>query len=410
MMCGWEKIGEWVGPDYFPPFGGNKFESMCRSLREKGIQVFPFGLSGLKLPIRKKIPRDASQPELSIDYDNREIFEKQYRPFAAAGSSGDPIIDSFPANWDGLHGYACVTSSQAREQLYGASLRLAVEYGANVSQADQVFGGAVPECYHPDHGHTPGRGTWQVEALREIYADTRRDAKKGDPDFALSQEFPCELYIQYLDVCHGRVSDQPRGIWGVPLFSYLYHEYLPCYGGDWSSLLRDNSCGVYVQANNFVFGSLPAGSPQTAYKKPVNELPQGCDERILLMARHACALSAAFPQYIILGKMLRPDPLDVPDIQIPFVGMDFAGWKKKTLPVPAVLHCLWQGPDRSRAYALANISDSPRRLTLPCASDIKEAVLWINGKETPHRLKPAGGFDFTMAPLDAAVLELKTKP
>ena len=33
MMCGWEKVGEWAGPDYFPPYGGDeRFQKMCEKL------------------------------------------------------------------------------------------------------------------------------------------------------------------------------------------------------------------------------------------------------------------------------------------------------------------------------------------------------------------------------------------
>ena len=406
MMCGWEKFGEWAGPDYFPPFGTSKFEKLCRTLKEMGIYLFPFGLSGLKLPIRKRIGRDWPQPELAIDYDNRAFFEKYFKPHAVTDSAGNTIIDSYIASWDGLHGYACVSTSQAWEQLYGASMRLVKEYGAIISQADQIFGGAAPECYHPEHGHTPGRGKWQVDNIRRIYDKIRADAKKTEPNFALSQEFPCELFIQYLDVCHGRISDQPRGIWGVPLFSYLYHEYLSCYGGDWSSLLEDNTCGVYVQANNFVFGSQPAGCPQTMFKNTQNKLPQNCDAEIIDMAKNTCALFSRFAHYLILGKMCKTRALDVPNIQVNFMGMDFAGWKKKPIQVPAVLHCLWQAQNKDFAYALANISDIERRVTVPCHHDVKSANLWINREKEKKLIKSEEMIVFSLKPCDAAILEL----
>ena len=59
MMCGWEKWGEWTGPDYFPPYGGdNRFRRMCARMKDAGIRPFPFGLSGFKLPVRKKLGKD----------------------------------------------------------------------------------------------------------------------------------------------------------------------------------------------------------------------------------------------------------------------------------------------------------------------------------------------------------------
>ena len=58
MMGGWEKVGEWAGPDYFPPYGGDEaFAAMCRALNEQGDRAFTFGLSGFKLLIRRHIPK-----------------------------------------------------------------------------------------------------------------------------------------------------------------------------------------------------------------------------------------------------------------------------------------------------------------------------------------------------------------
>ena len=175
---------------------------------------------------------------MEIDYDNRKIFREQYEQYAAMDQNGLPIMDAEVESWDGLHGYACIGTPQAREQIYGASLRLIHDYGVQVSQADQVLDGGTPECYNPAHGHPLGKGKWQSEALNRIYSDTRKDGKMFDPDFVLSQEWPGELFIQNLDLYHGRNYDQPRGILGVPLFSYLYHEYIICYGGRLGVLSR----------------------------------------------------------------------------------------------------------------------------------------------------------------------------
>jgi hypothetical protein len=365
MMCGWEKIGEWAGPDYFPPYGGDeRFRKLCAGLKKSGIRPFPFGLSGLKLPVRKKIGRDWPQPELEIDYDNRACFEEHYRRFAAVGPDGKIILDSEVASWDGLHAYACVATPQARKQLHDATLKLVEDFGVQVSQMDQVFNGGSTECYAPAHGHPLGRGKWQVEEMRKIYSDTRSHAKELDPEFVLSQEFQSELFIPFLDIYHGRNYDQPRGLVGVPLFSYLYHEYIPCYGGDWSSFLSDNTSGVYYHAANFVYGNLPAGCPQTMWKMTRNVETGEADPRIMKMAVNACTLFQGFQQYLVLGEMLHTAPLPVPEVKVNFCGLNFSGWKKREMPMPSILHCVWKSPEGRIAYALANISDEPQTFLL----------------------------------------------
>lgn len=409
MMCGWEKIGEWVGPDYFPPYGGaERFQSMCMRLRERNIHPFAFGLSGLKLPIRKRIGKDWPQPELAIDYDNREVFDKIYRQYAAINAEGCLITDSPIESWDGLHAYACVSTPQARRQLYDATLKLVGDYGVQVSQADQVFGGGTTECYHPAHSHPPGRGIWQVETLQKIYDDIRSDAKKIDPDFILSQEFQSELYMQHLDIFHGRVSDQPRGVLGVPLFAYLYHEYALCYGGDWSSMLRDNTCGVYNQAANFVYGSLPAGCPQTMTKMMRNCHPEECDPDILQMARNTCGLFKRFVRYLVFGQMKKSAPPQVAEVEVSFTGLNFSGWKKKTLAIPVILHCLWVSPEGQYAYALSNITNQQQEIWLGLEQrQANGFLLWVNDR--PAVVIDGGEypvFRVALPPLGAAILEI----
>jgi hypothetical protein len=341
-----------------------------------------------------------------IEYDNRETFENQYRCHAALDANGNLITDSAVESWDGLHAYACVSTDQAREQLHDAALRLVNEYEVRMCQADQMLGGSVPECYNPAHAHPPGRGSWQIDMLRQIYAGIRKDAKKKEAGFALSQEFPSELFLQYLDVCHGRVYDQPRGLTGAPLFAYLYHEYLPCYGGDWSSMLDDNTCGVYIQASNFVYGSLPAGCPQSMFKNMKNELPENCSRDIVHIAQNTSALFIRFPQFLLFGKMLRTTALNIPEIKVEMTGINFSGWGKGPCMVPAVLHCLWQSPDGNRAYTLANISDERRVIEFQQEEAPQGAVLWTN-KNEPQKLTPENNvIRFTLEPLDAAILEL----
>jgi hypothetical protein len=411
MMCGWEKIGEWTGPDYFPPYGGDqRFRRMCERLKERGFRPFPFGLSGLKLPVRKKIPASGPQPELAVDYDARRQFEQACKAAAATKPGGDLILESDVSQWDGLHAYACPTTPQAEKQLYDASMKLVRDYGAQISQADQLFNGAVTECYNAEHPHPPGRGIWQNEAIRSIYRRIREDGKKRDPDFALSQEWQSELFLQDLDVYHARNYDQPRGLMGVPLFSYLYHEYLPCYGGDWSSFLSDNTNGVYYHAANFVNGNLPAGCPQSMKKMTRNAEPEEADEAILRMARHTCRLFSAYTDFLVLGKMLKTPALQIEGETIKFVGVNF-GFGKGPLTVPSVLHRAWQAPDGRVAYAMANVTDKTRQFHLvvePYAG--RKADLWlnVNGLERTciaRSLPLPNAVEITLNPGDAAMLE-----
>ena len=385
MMCGWEKIGEWAGPDYFPPFGGERrFRNMCGRLMRNGEIPFTFGLSGLKILIRRHRTKSKDQPQLALDYDGREIFEQQYRESAALDINGVPIVDSNIDEWDGVHAYACPATEQAKSQIYGASIRMLKEYGVIMQQADQVLGGGTSECYNFGHGHPPGRGIWQIESLKKIYDETRKDAKKISKDFALSQEWISEPFIQYLDIYHCRNYDKPQGgLESIPLFSYLYHKYIPCYAGDWTSLLPDNKTGVYFHGWNFICGNLPAGSPLNMLGEIKNHEPEEADPKIMEMACNVCAALKNATSYLIYGEMLPTEELPVPGMDIYIQGLDF-GFKRKSITVPSVLSMFWKNPAGKIACALANVSDETKIVDIPVDSymkHIQKVFVEINGYE-----------------------------
>ena len=406
MMCGWEKLGEWTGPDYFPPYGGEKrFADMCDELRNKNIRVFPFGLSGMKLPIRKKISKDFDQPNLEIDYDNRAYFREYLESQACVYPGNILITDSNVESWDGLHGYACVTSIQARNQLYGATMKLIDDYQIDISQADQVLNGAAVECYNPHHGHPLGRGKWQIESLQSIYADIRRDGKDKRDEFVLSEEWISEPFIQYLDLYHGRNYDEPRGLEGVPLISFLYHEFIPCYGGDWTSFLPENTSGVYFHGHNFVFGNLPAGCPLTMRHMTRNANVEEADPDILEMASNACELFLKFPKYLVMGEMLPNIQLDVPNIDVAFFGMQFSGWKKRSMKKPSVLHCMWEDNKGHIACALANISCEEQTFPVDFSAYSKSNIYQQFGNHGFNRTIVRGD-KVKLKPNEVAIIEI----
>lgn len=366
MMCGWEKIGEWAGPDYFPPYGGDeRFKKMCDQLIRDGNRPFTFGLSGIKLLVRRHQPKAGPQPHLAIDYDARKKFREEWVHSAALDPNGVPYMDSNLDEWDGVHAYACPATAQAMDQLCGASLKMLRDYGVTVQQADQVLGGGTPCCYSKEHGHPPGWGNWQVKAVQKIYDETRSRCKALNPDFALSEEWISEPFIQHLDLYHARNYDKPQGgLEAVPLFSFLYHEYIPCYGGDWTPFLPSNKTGVHFHGWNFVCGNLPAGSPLVMLKEFENHPLEDADPKIMEMAVHACAAFRKNTRFLVEGKILPSSQLSVPKLRMMIDGLDF-GCPRREIEIPVVLHMFWEAPDGKRACALANISDEIQNVSLP---------------------------------------------
>jgi hypothetical protein len=275
---------------------------MCRELKQRNIRPFPFGLSGLKLPIRKKISADWSQPELEIDYDNRTDFRENKKKYAAVDCNGSLIMDSEVESWDGLHAYACVATPQAEIQLRCATIKLVGVCGAQVSQMDQVFNGGVTECYNKAHGHPLGRGRWQVDCLKRIYSDTRAHAKTIDPSSRCHRNSNRSFTFSTLIYITAETTISQEDSWAC-LFSYLYHEYIPSYGGEWSSFLSDNTCGVYYHAANFVYGNFPAGCRRQCGRRPETYRRRNPIRHSAM--QRTPAVFTRFPQFLIMGEMME---------------------------------------------------------------------------------------------------------
>ena len=203
-------------------------------------------------------------------------------------------------------------------------------------------------------------------------------------DFALSQEWISEPFIQYLDIYHCRNYDKPQGgLESIPLFSYLYHKYIPCYAGDWTSLLPDNKTGVYFHGWNFICGNLPAGSPLNMLGEIKNHEPEEADPKIMEMACNVCAALKNATSYLIYGEMLPTEELPVPGMDIYIQGLDF-GFKRKSITVPSVLSMFWKNPAGKIACALANVSDETKIVDIPVDSymkHIQKVFVEINGYE-----------------------------
>ena len=167
-------------------------------------------------------------------------------------------------------------------------------------------------------------------------------------------------------------------------------------GGDWGSFLGDNSSGIHYHASNFVLGNLPAGCPQSMKRMTRNVSVEEADDKILQMAQNACAMFKQARQYLVFGEMLASGPLDVPDVPVRFYGLTFSEWKKRTVSMPAVLHCPWKSPEGIVAYALANISDEVQRFRMELPAYVLSGpvnlVLHRNGDEPvvlKNECKPA---------------------
>ena len=357
MLMAWEKLGPWVTPDYFPPFGGEKdFKAATTALHANGHRTLVF-LSGLNWTLRKQGGCDAGT------LDDTAAFEKRGVASAVCGPDGQPQRWGKPNADVGEHAVICPATPLARELLLGAALecqRLVID----CVQADQIVGGGMASCFSDKHGHPRGGGNWSATALYKIFDEVRREGKKRDPNFAWSMEEPGEFFIPVLDTYHARDYAQGRwprdgaGVIGVPLFTHVYHEFMHGYGGDSCGVSTSANAGtLYQQGMNLVCGKTPGVAVWT---RPYD--PKTTDAvQARLLRGHVELWRGPAREFLVFGRRVAAGPLDVPTVRCKF----FTGGDRppRELDVPAVLHSQWRLPVGDEAAVFVCVGNGPVSFT-----------------------------------------------
>ena len=299
---GWEKHGNWIGPDTFPPYEEERFKKSVRKMKGFGGRLFLY-LEGYQWMLK----------EPGYQYDGQAYYRKHCGDCAVEWKKG---VTTFNNNGR-IYAEGCRTTNQAQEALYRNALK-SVELGTDALQIEVVGGGGSP-CYNRHHNHPPGYGQWIYKRFEELLQRVRSDGRKVNPDLVLSIEEPCEVYIPFLDGYNGRDFRElrwPRHIplsRGIPLFTYIYHEYALGFSGyHWNFLIKGKMPYQYRNvAMNFVSGKMNGfnvlNRPEDAHMDSHSE------EARRFMKDTVQMTSRVGQKYLLLGKMLRPAKVECDD-------------------------------------------------------------------------------------------------
>ncbi|MEW6359162.1 MAG: DUF6259 domain-containing protein [Planctomycetota bacterium] len=370
LLGDWHGRGYYIAPHYFPPCGGDeKFTAFTRGLVEDGNRSIVF-LCGIFWTVEKR------PPVIHEPYDDWERFKREGEPHAIIGPDGKVAFTGVPDKKIGQNATLC-PATRYTQRLMRDICKQCQKRGITMAQIETV-GGGVPMCYSSKHNHKPGGGNYHTTAIYDLYKSVLHRGQFRDKEFALSIEEPAEYYIPVLTAYHSRDDSErhwPRsglGIRGVPLFTYLYHEYSLGYGGHGPNVSskKRNRAGEYMSAADFVCGKIPALSYWSAHVDAKDVDP----DQMKIIQNIAAILDGPAREYLLFGKMLHPIPLDAPETKIGF--WNEAAKKADQLAFPAVLHSVWQYPPLARepmfgkkdetvghGYAFVNIAEEEVEFT-----------------------------------------------
>lgn len=257
-LWGFEKVGRWIGPDYFPAYPSDEqFKQLTTRLRALGCHPSAWP-SGYNWAYTFNKLDDGT-----FQWDGSSLFEAAKEH---AVREIDGTIRVREPSWlrGGSMRQLCPGVSWTRQWFTDRVTSELVRRGIEVIQVDQIVGGRFPFCYAEDHGHPRGPGVWMTEAFSE---QLRQIVKAGDAinsGTVVCFEEPNEHFLQLIGIQDYRDCEFP-GEW-ADVFNYLYHEFVPTFQPG----LGDNLAWT---ANCLVNGQMPHMVPSfraISQSEPVN--------------------------------------------------------------------------------------------------------------------------------------------
>jgi hypothetical protein len=366
MLAGWERWRRWSAGEYFPMFDQDNARPVIQQLRADGVRPFVF-LSGLFWTFLNEGANGNTPP-----------VPDQWKPaFVRDPKTGElqefVLNESRPGGTWKRHSYQfCVCAPGTREFLHQVVDR-AHEEGIDVVQMDQTVSGGGAACGAAEHGHPAGPGAYQTRDFIALLADMRAYGKAKSPDFVLFHEEPHEELIPVLDGFHVREYKErfwyrgTPGAVGIALFSYLYHEYAIGYGGDSCPIsTRKDPWNTRCHAVNLITGRTPGISVWGS-----QSVVENCDPDPLTIVReHTHLLQRGGKDFLMLGKMLHPLVLKVPDYTYKISVQDSKGWHQEPFTEQAVLTSSWESADGRIAHVFVNPTPEAQALVVNLPTDL----------------------------------------
>ena len=357
VIMSWERPGPWIYPDCFPPAGGEaSLREFTALARERGWHIGTF-CNGTRWVVG----------HFWSGYDGRDDFEARGGEQSVCRTHDGAL---WPEAWDATWrpSYAgCLGTSMTRD-LATEFVRTVLDYGLDWIQFfDQNIGCSTFPCFAEDHDHPPVPGRWMTERMQATLADFHalaEDARiqsSGERQVVLSVEGPInELFLQEFQICDIRVAPPnhkaPHAMWAsfVPLYHYLYHEFVVIQGG-FGSAPEPYHLPIR-NAYNLVVGEIPGavikGDGELLNLDTMNWAPWdikvGSEEHAVAMLRAATLLrrGPAAP-FLLYGRMQPPARTE----HVEVVRWQHGGRDNE---IAAVFDSAWLAPDGRHGVVLAN--------------------------------------------------------
>lgn len=386
IVFNWEFAGPWVQPEAFPPVGGEAaMREFMTASKAKGWHPVLYG-NGLNWVVGQK----------NTGYDGMEYFRTHGGESAISRKWDGSMIGS--EGWRKV--YATCVGTEAGRNMVLEMTRHMAELGPDVVQQFDQGVGAV-YCYATNHGHPPVPGPWMTEKFSSLLRQDNALARSVNPSVSISSEgAPPEVYIQDFQFWDARIGG--GGSLNCPLYSFIYHEYLPAHSGFYLNSVNDEALRASVAraiVNGYILNFTLRDKGQIAFEW--NHIwDRGIPDQnaILDWGKRATHFRTGIGRdFLVFGKMLRPWIVS----NVP--ARDF-GYGKE----PLVQSATWQASDGRIGVALANYADSK---ISPCieleGQGMKTIIINIDEKSESFEVRLPAAINIALPARSLGLIEVK---
>lgn len=216
LLMHYEGTAPWAPPYSFPPYGGfNMFNEFINKCHENDILVglYTSGLGWTNTSYR-------------ANYDRTIEFEKEnLKDIMCEDTNGymkSTIVDNIRRGFD-----LCPKQEKSKQLIVNETDKLFASGVDYVQVLDQNHGGCSYFCYSSNHGHVPAPGKWQNEETYELLSRINRRGGLIGCESAGSEPFIGQLLFSDNRFILNYYIGMP-----VPMYAYIYHEYVNNFMGN----------------------------------------------------------------------------------------------------------------------------------------------------------------------------------
>lgn len=349
LLMHWEGTAPWAPPYVWPPFGGEDMFNEFRDELHKNGDLLGVYCSGFGY---------TKQSTLIESYNCEEKIKNENVLEGVCHSPKNKPELGITCTPYQRYGYDICPASKRGREIIDEGFAPLFASGVDYAQIlDQNHGGGQYMCFAREHNHPPMPGEWMTTNMQSLLSDWNNST----PNMLFGCESAAaEPFIGNLLMSDNRFElNYPFGD-VVPVYAYIYHEYLRNFMGNQCGCPFEPSVDTlrYRLAYSFSIGDImtlilaPNGNLMTHWSTRDFEHYPDMDKALFFIKNVMNFYNESGKKYLYCGKMKYAPDIECESITIPL----FRGRKEATLP--RLLSSVWEAENGKTAYIVVNPEDT----------------------------------------------------